>query len=219
MNMGMAMPSWYDITGLDERANENCKGIEESRNRLVQILDAEHTATKLPYSRMVLGGFSQGGALSLWTGMQLPQKLAGIVMMSAYLPAASKFQITAGSEDTPVLHMHGTADPLVTLATAEKSKEMVTRGKGATNYEFKTYPGLQHSVNMQELNDLKTFLKKVIPTDDSCRVTLKPPSEMSIKELKAAIRKAGLGQKALGLMEKQEFVKLLENHRSGEDKP
>lgn len=213
MNMGMAMPSWYDITGLDERSNENCKGIEQSRDRIVDILRQEHDTTQLPYSRMVLAGFSQGGALSLWTGLQLSEKLAGILMMSAYLPAASKCQITPGLHDTPILHLHGTADPLVTLAVAQKSKMLLTGGKGVTKYELKTYPGLQHSVNMQELADAKQFLEEVLPANDAFKIVLKDPSEMSVKELKAAIRKAGLSHKAVGLMEKHEFVKLVNEHR------
>ena len=215
MNMGMAMPSWYDITGLDERSNENCKGIEQSRDRLVDILRHEHETTKLPYSRMVLAGFSQGGALSLWTGMQLSEKIAGILLMSAYLPAAGKFHVTPGSEDTPILHLHGTNDPLVTLAVAQKSQTLLLKTKGATKYELKTYPGLQHSINMQELADAQKFLETVLPPDDSCKVVLKDPNEMSVKELKAAILKAGLGRKAVGLMEKHEFVKLLQEHRNG----
>lgn len=215
MNMGMAMPSWYDITGLDERSNENCKGIEASRDRIVEILNKEHEATKLPYNRMVLAGFSQGGALSLWTGLQMPQKLAGVLMMSSYLPAAGQFTITEGSQDTPILHLHGSADPLVTMAVAKKSQDIVTGSKGATNYEFKAYPGLQHSVNIQELADARAFLQKVLPPDDTCKIQLKDPTEMSVKELRAAIKKAGLSQQAVGLMEKHEFVTLLKNHREG----
>ena len=69
MNMGMSMPSWYDITGLDERANENCAGLDVSVERLRQILQTEHDTTGLPYARMVLAGFSQGGALALFTGL------------------------------------------------------------------------------------------------------------------------------------------------------
>ena len=112
MNMGMPMPSWYDITGLDERSNENCAGIAQSQSTIRDILSTEHSATGLPYHRMVLAGFSQGGALSLFTGMQLEKekKLAGIVVMSGYLPAAAQFDITEGLEDTPILHCHGEAD-------------------------------------------------------------------------------------------------------------
>lgn len=212
MNMGMPMPSWYDITGLDERANENCKGLEESQQTLCKILEKEHDSTKLPYSRMVLAGFSQGGALSLFTGMQLDQKLAGILLLSGYLPAASKFKVTPGMEDTPILHCHGAADPMVTLAVAQKSQELLGE-LSVKEYSLKSYPGVVHTVTMEELTDVKDWLLKVLPPDDSCKITVKDPSEMSIKELKAAIRKAGLGHKAVGLMEKQEFVSLIKEYR------
>eukprot|EP00562_Extubocellulus_spinifer_P005915 CAMPEP_0178529310 /NCGR_PEP_ID=MMETSP0696-20121128/32265_1 /TAXON_ID=265572 /ORGANISM="Extubocellulus spinifer, Strain CCMP396" /LENGTH=260 /DNA_ID=CAMNT_0020161017 /DNA_START=140 /DNA_END=922 /DNA_ORIENTATION=- len=190
MNMGMPMPSWYDIVGLDERSNESCKGIDGS----------------------------QGGALSLFTGMQLEggseQKLAGVLLMSGYLPAAKQFKITPGLEDTPILHCHGESDPMVQFAMAKKSREHVTE-RGATEYEIKGYPGLVHSVSPEEIADVLAFLTRVLPPDESCRITLKDPSDMSVKELKAAIRKAGLGSKAVGLMEKSEFVKLLKDHREG----
>mmetsp|Transcript_7701 Transcript_7701/g.11060 ORF Transcript_7701/g.11060 Transcript_7701/m.11060 type:complete len:348 (-) Transcript_7701:251-1294(-) len=217
MNMGMSMPSWYDITGLDERSNEECKGIEDSQARLAGILEQEHQETGLPFSRMVLGGFSQGGALSLFTGLQLSsaaQKLAGIVLMSAYLPGAQKFQLTSGLEDTPILHCHGTADPLVLFTMAAKSKELVV-SKGAQQYEIKSYGGLQHSVNMQEIDDVTQFIKQVLPPDDTCKITVKEPQDMSIKELKAAIRKAGLTAQAKGFMEKSEFIQLVRDHRDG----
>ena len=218
MNMGMPMPSWYDIVGLDERSNENCKGIDASVATVRSILQGEHDSTGLPYSRMVLAGFSQGGALSLFTGMQLPeaaQKLAGIVVMSGYLPAAGQFKITAGLESTPILHCHGKADPMVQFAMAEKSRHHVVEERGATDYTVKGYAGLPHSVSPEEIGDVMEFLAKVLPPDDACRITLKDPEAMSVKELKAAIRKAGLGSRAVGLMEKGEFVQLLKEHREG----
>jgi lysophospholipase II len=213
MNMGMAMPSWYDITGLDERSNENCKGLEESVARLTNILKTEHETTNLPYSRMVLAGFSQGGALSLFTGFGLPDRLAGIVCMSGYLPAAKKFAVAPGNVDTPVLHCHGTQDMVVAFPLAQKTGDKV-RGRGVKSYTVKSYP-IGHTVSMEELGDVLTFLKGILPTDDTCKITLKDPSEMSIKELKAAIRKNGLSRKAVGLMEKHEFVRLLQDHRAG----
>ena len=94
MNMGMSMPSWYDIVGLDERSNENCAGIDTSVKTLQDILKAEHDNHGLPYNRMVLAGFSQGGALSLYTGLQFTDTLAGVVVLSGYLPQAKQFKIT-----------------------------------------------------------------------------------------------------------------------------
>ena len=160
---------------------------------------------------MVLAGFSQGGALSLYTGLQLDEALAGIVVMSGYLPAAKSCKPKQWS--VPVYHGHGTMDPMVQYAMAEKTKEKLT-SLGVTDYTLESFP-IQHTVSPQELQSVMKFLAKVLPPDDSCRIELKPPKEMSVKELKAAIRKAGLTSKAVGLMEKSEFVKLLQDHRAG----
>lgn len=103
---------------------------------------------------------------------------------------------------------------MVQIGMAQRSQEVV-KEMGAESYELKTYAGLVHSVNMDEIQDIQDFLQKVLPDDDTCKVTLKEPSEMSVKELKAAIRNAGIGAKAVGLMEKSEFVKLVQDHRNG----
>lgn len=211
MNMGMPMPSWYDIKGLDERANEDCKGISESQGRIVRILADEHSSTGLPYNRMILAGFSQGGALSLFTGLQLDQAIAGIVVLSGYLPAASKFR--PKQFKVPVWHGHGTMDPMVQLSMAEKTKERLM-SVGIEKYTLETFP-IPHSVSPEELRKMMQFVAQVLPPDDSCKIQLKDPKDMSVKELKAAIKKAGLGSKAVGLMEKSEFVKLVEDHRAG----
>jgi lysophospholipase II len=217
-NMGMAMPSWYDIVGLDKRSNEFCTGIEKSQHRIEQLLMLEHDNLGVPYDRMVLSGFSQGGALSLYTGMQLPSKLAGIAIMSGYLPHESGFNIANGLESTPIWHGHGVSDPLVKITAANESQSAV-KAKGATNYTLKTYPGLAHSVNPQEISDVLSFLQTILPPggggEGEFKVKLKEPSEMSVKELRGAIAKAGLGRLAVGLMEKREFVELLQNHRDG----
>jgi len=213
MNMGMSMPSWYDIVGLDARSAENCKGIEESQAKLEKFLRDEHENIGLPYERMILAGFSQGGALSLYTGLQLPHKIGGILVMSGYLPAKSKVKVTPGLEQTPILHCHGTADPLVRLESAYQSKEAVI-AMGVSNYEIKTYP-MEHSACQEELVDVREFILKILPDDGACYVKLKDPKEMSVKELKEAIKRAGIGRKAIGFMEKSEYVNLLIQFREG----
>lgn len=103
MNGGFRMPAWYDIKGLTDRDNEECPGIEESIGRIRQLIDAEN-AIGLPNSRIVLAGFSQGGAMALSTGLQLKkgsESLAGLLVMSGYLPAVKKFALTS---DTKVRH-------------------------------------------------------------------------------------------------------------------
>jgi lysophospholipase-2 len=173
MNMGMAMASWYDIVGLDERSNEKCKGIDASKETLTNLLDKEHQRG-IPYNRMALAGFSQGGALSLFTGFQLPadKKIAGILAMSGYLPGKSHFKLTPGLEDIPVMHLHGTRDPLVKFAMAEKSKELLM-SEGANNYTLKSYP-IQHTVTPEEIGDgaLRFFLILAKSMIQDCRQRL-----------------------------------------------
>mmetsp|Transcript_15732 Transcript_15732/g.34056 ORF Transcript_15732/g.34056 Transcript_15732/m.34056 type:complete len:153 (+) Transcript_15732:52-510(+) len=150
--------------------------------------------------------------------MQLPSAdgppLAGIVIMSGYLPHASEFKISSGLENTPIWHGHGAADPLVRMEAAKESQSVVTE-RGASNYTLETYAGLAHSVNPREISDVLVFLQKVLPPDDTKYIKLKDPGDMSVKELKGAIAKAGLGRHALGLMEKREFVDLVRQHREG----
>jgi len=212
MNMGMPMPSWYDIVGLDERSNENCDGIDASAARITGILAEEHQSTQLPYSRMVLSGFSQGGALSLFAGLQRQddEQLAGVLCMSGYLAGAKKFALSNSGKATPVLHCHGTVDPMVKFEMAQKTEAEIKKA-GHTNYTLKSYP-IQHTVTPEEIGDALQFLNGIIPPDPSCDIKPKAVDEMSVKELKAAIRNGGLGQQAAGLCEKQELVKLLKEN-------
>mmetsp|Transcript_15688 Transcript_15688/g.25770 ORF Transcript_15688/g.25770 Transcript_15688/m.25770 type:complete len:309 (-) Transcript_15688:39-965(-) len=200
LNMGMSMPSWYDIVGLDSRSSEFCEGLDESMERILSFVenevsgdDSSATATAtacvnpLDYSRIVLAGFSQGGALALYTGMTQSRKqsnvglgLGGITVMSGYLPRSKAFAIATGSEKTPILHCHGEQDSVVPVQAAALSKERVSsllKEMGSENsYEVKTYPGLDHSVAIEELNDVAAFLKRVIPP---CRLSQRSPSPSS----------------------------------------
>jgi predicted esterase len=115
----------YDITGLTlDRASESCDGIEGSIETLERIIRSEIDLGILP-SRIILAGFSQGGALSLFAGLQFPPEitLGGLVVMSGYLPARSKFKLSASGRDVPVLHCHGTADPVVQFSWGELTQQ------------------------------------------------------------------------------------------------
>jgi hypothetical protein len=86
--------------------------------------------------------------------------------------------------------------------------------QGLTDYTLKFYRGLGHSINMDELRDVTAFLQARLPHDPAYTVKPKAPREMSIKELKAAVRQLGLGAQAQGFYEKDEFVRLLEKHHA-----
>ncbi|KAL3810959.1 hypothetical protein ACHAXA_005375 [Cyclostephanos tholiformis] len=239
LNMGMVMPSWYDIVGLDLRSNEVCNGLDDSVDRIMNLVDVEINddtmatssikSSPLDYSRIVLAGFSQGGALALYAGMTQTRRknssdddavglgFAGIVVMSGYLPRSNQLKLSPGSENTPILHCHGEMDSVVSVQAAKLSKERISSlvkesglGNGDT-YELKTYRGLDHSVSMEELDDVVSFLMHVIPP--ICDATsMEDPAKMSVRQLRDEISKAGLNEQAKGMLEKSELVHLLSQH-------
>lgn len=169
LNGGMRMPSWYDIESLSKsRGAQACTGIDESTTTLHSLIDIE-ISKGIPTNRIILAGFSQGGAMSLWTGLQLPprfsSRLAGIVVMSGYLPKEHAFNVSVHGKSTPVLHCHGTADPLVLPQFAEASKASVLEKGHTGGYNLKMYSGLPHSASMQELNDIVYWIREVSPSD------------------------------------------------------
>eukprot|EP01034_Spumella_vulgaris_P031246 gene31246-38608_t len=119
---------------------------------------AEHAAG-IPYNRMVLAGFSQGGCMSLFTGLQLKeeQKLAGLMIMSSYLPAVNQFHLTPGLEGTRVFHTHGTADARITPAQADETKKILTN-LSLQRYDIKSYPEVGHTINPAMIADVLQFL-------------------------------------------------------------
>jgi len=214
LNGGYRMPSWYDIAGLQDRSSERCEGIVESAEALRDILASAHEEG-IPYSRMALAGFSQGGALSLYSGLQMPQeqKLAGILVMSGYLAGARHFKLTPGLEGTPVLHQHGTSDPMVQFKWAEQSRDALV-AMGMTDYTLEPYQGMEHTVIPQELRRGLSFLQNIlakkrdVPDPGQSR-SATAIDAMSIAELKDAIALSGLGSKAVGLLERSDLVALL----------
>jgi hypothetical protein len=97
---------------------------------------------------------------------------------------------------------------------AEKSKSRLLEMGLKGDYNLKSYP-IPHTVSPTEIADALSFLGEVLPADDSFRITLKDPTSLSVKELKAAIRKAGKSSKTVGFTEKEDFVKLLQDIRDG----
>lgn len=154
----VAVPSWYDLKGLGDRDAEDCDGIDDTRAFLTAQVQAEIDSGLDP-SRIVLSGFSQGGACSLYTGLQLDVTLGGILVKSGYLPRPAHVAgaVTDAAKRTPVLMLHGDDDPMVLLKWAEASRDAV-KAMGVEVVDFKTYEGLQHSANIDELTDATGWL-------------------------------------------------------------
>ena len=161
LNGGMAMPSWYDIASLDDRAKQPCNGIEES-TAVIQALIDEEIEAGIPANRIVVGGFSQGGAMSLFAGLSYPATLAGVCVMSGYLAKAEAFTLAPAAASTPVGHFHGVLDPTVKIQWARASAEEV-RKTGVLSYELKEYDDLAHSAHQEEIEDVAEWLEGRLP--------------------------------------------------------
>jgi len=175
-NYGMVCPSWFDIRSFDKGLTheEDEKGILESKDEIEKLIEVE-IQSGIPPERIVVGGFSQGGALTLATGITSRHKLAGLVALSSYIPIREKLKSikSANATSTPIFMAHGTADPLLKFSLGKESAEMLVKDFGWTEEEasiekpsgllFTPYPGLMHSAWPQELQDLETWLQKVIP--------------------------------------------------------
>ncbi|XP_051910849.1 acyl-protein thioesterase 1 [Hippocampus zosterae] len=167
LNMRMSMPSWFDIYNLSPNAEEDESGIKRASDNLKTMIDQE-VKNGIPSHRIILGGFSQGGALSLYTALTSQQKLAGVVALSCWLPLRNAFpQAAAGGADTnkdvTVLQCHGEADPLVPFSFGTRTAEKLRSLLGPEKVIFKAYPGLPHSACPEEMVDIKRFIEKQLP--------------------------------------------------------
>ncbi|PIP80136.1 MAG: carboxylesterase [Gammaproteobacteria bacterium CG22_combo_CG10-13_8_21_14_all_40_8] len=160
INGGMMMPSWYDIVGvdLDNRADET--GIQESVRYINQLIENE-IAEGIPSTQIVLAGFSQGGVVCLHAGLTFPQKLAGLMCLSTYLPLAQKLQtkLQPVNQDTPIFNAHGSMDPMVQLALGDHLVNQLQSWHYSV--EAYRYP-MQHAVCPQEITQIGHWLRKVL---------------------------------------------------------
>src|SRR6266436_1540319 len=122
INGGMRMRAWYDIAdGANRREDE--RGVRASQ-ALVETLIGREKKRGTKAARIVLAGFSQGGAIALQTGLRHPERIAGVMALSTYVPIAEKFPAEAGAanRDVPIFMAHGSYDPVIPLARAEQSR-------------------------------------------------------------------------------------------------
>ena len=160
INGGAVMRAWYDIseTDLAKRADES--GVRSSSDILESLIEAE-IAKSIPSSRILLAGFSQGGAIALHAGLRYDKPLAGIMALSTYLPlqdalAAERRQ---ANSDIPIFLAHGSQDPVIPLALSEQSRALLA----SLGYKVQchTYP-MAHSVCPEEIRDIAAWLENVL---------------------------------------------------------
>lgn len=156
INGGMRMRAWYDIVEIGPDASEDDEGIEASRAAVEDLIAAEKNAG-VPADKIILAGFSQGGAITFHTGLRHPERLAGIVGLSTYLPLRDRLdsETTAANKDTPVFMAHGSQDPMVPQELGELSRDLLQAN--GYNVTWQSYP-MQHQVALEEIRDLGAWL-------------------------------------------------------------
>jgi phospholipase/carboxylesterase len=156
INGGMVMRAWYDVRHDTGARREDEAGVRRSQQR-VEALIAREKARGVPAARLVLAGFSQGGAMALQTGLRHAEPLAGILALSCFLPLADRLAAEASpaNRDVPIFLAHGTYDPLIPLARARQAHETLT-GLGYP-VEWHEYP-MPHSVCDPEIRDIGAWL-------------------------------------------------------------
>ena len=160
INNGYAMRAWYDIRENDFGNRADVAGVRRSRQQ-VEALIAREEARGIPASRLVLAGFSQGGAIALYAGLRHPQRLAGIVALSTYLiaPDALAAEANAANRDVPIFMAHGTQDPVVQFRWADASHKVLV--DAGYRVEWHTYP-MPHSAMPEEIVDIGQFLARIL---------------------------------------------------------
>ncbi|QLQ82379.1 hypothetical protein HG537_0H01410 [Torulaspora globosa] len=162
-NAGMTMPAWFDILEWTlSPTKADTEGVFKSLD-VIQRFVQEQIDSGIKPENIIVGGFSQGAAISLAATMTLPVKIGGFISLSGFCcTSQDSFNHTSSKNlATPVFHGHGDQDPIVPLKNGQRARDFYTRDCGLINYTFKTYPGLEHSTCPQEMVDLIAFIKKV----------------------------------------------------------
>ncbi|EDR12736.1 uncharacterized protein LACBIDRAFT_188773 [Laccaria bicolor S238N-H82] len=175
-NMGIEMPSWFDIYSFGFDTDEDEMGMLQSARMISGLISAEVDGGIDP-RRIVLGGFSQGGAMSLLTGLTGERKLAGVAVLSGWLPLRNKFKAMASQHaaSIPVFWGHGAADPLVKYQFCKDSADFLTQTLGmplaptgeCKGLSYNIYEGMGHTTTQKELDDLREWIKKAIPGEEA----------------------------------------------------
>ena len=166
INGGVPMRAWYDVISLDKSGPQDEAGIRDSAASLLQLIERERERG-VDASRIVLAGFSQGGAIAMHTAMRVPQRLAGLMALSTWMPLASTIgeEVVDNSEsqprELPVLMVHGTFDPLLPLAAGQHAREIMQ--DAGFKVQWHEYP-MAHAVCAEEISEIRKWLVNIYST-------------------------------------------------------
>jgi phospholipase/carboxylesterase len=161
INNGMRMRAWYDIAAADLNNRADITGVRQSQGE-IEALIAREKARGVPAARIILAGFSQGGAIALYAGLRHAERLAGILALSTYLVQADKLpaEAAAANRDVPIFMAHGTLDQVVRFEWALASRRALEANGNPV--EWHQYP-IEHSLCLEEVRAIGAWLGKVLP--------------------------------------------------------
>ena len=157
INGGMHMRAWYDIVSLDAEGRADAAGVRESTALLEGLIERE-IERGIPEDRIVIAGFSMGGAIVINKTLTTHRKLAGVMALSTYLPIPDEVDTSTSSRDLPVFMGHGTFDPMVQYPWGKSTAERLT--EAGFSIEWHDYP-MAHAVCPQEIDDISAWLLRI----------------------------------------------------------
>ncbi len=163
INGGMSMRAWYDILSLDRDGPIDEAGIRDSAGILNSLIVRERDRG-IESKNIVVAGFSQGGAIAIHTALRFPERLAGLMALSTYLPLPQSFdaEVTgnpaAGNQDLPIFMAHGSFDPMLPMHLGQSSADLLNNA--GFDVEWHDYP-MAHAVCAEEIADIRAWLLKV----------------------------------------------------------
>jgi phospholipase/carboxylesterase len=160
VNNGYVMRAWYDIIGADLSRREDENGLRASQAMVEQLI-AQEKARGVPAERIVLAGFSQGCAMTLQTGLRHPEKLAGLLCLSGYVPLHTTIaaERNAANQQTPIFLAHGRGDQVIPVIRAEQSRDLLkSLGYDVEWHEYM----MPHSVCQEEVEDIGAWFRRVL---------------------------------------------------------
>ncbi|MFQ5633863.1 MAG: alpha/beta hydrolase [Gammaproteobacteria bacterium] len=160
LNGGMAMRAWYDLLGMDRNAREDEPGIRTSAAGIDNLVGRE-IERGIPSGQIIVAGFSQGGAMALFTALRYPEPLAGVLALSTYLPLATAVANERAEVNArlPIFMAHGEIDDVVPINFARSSRKRLCQL--GHEVEWHEYP-IRHSVSPEELAHIKAFIDRVL---------------------------------------------------------
>lgn len=160
INNGVRMRAWYDISAADLNNRADIAGVRQSQAE-IEALIAQEKTRGVPAGRIVLAGFSQGGAIALYAGLRHAERLAGILALSTYLVQADKLpaEAAAANRDVPIFMAHGTADPVVRFEWGLASRRALeANGNPVEWHEYR----IEHSVCLEEVRAIGAWLARLL---------------------------------------------------------